>query len=121
MDWKQKFMFIFLQVITFGLIWIYWKKFKTEKNDTLIQDEKITINVEKILEELGGYENIINVIKTYSKLKIFFKKKELINVENIKEIKGVSGIFINDKSIDLIVGPQSGIIYDKYFALKEVE
>ncbi|MGL4342969.1 MAG: hypothetical protein ACRCRZ_00150 [Metamycoplasmataceae bacterium] len=69
----------------------------------------------KLLENIGTIENIVKVEKTYTKLKIFFKSKEIINLNNIEKIKGVSGIFINDKSLDIIVGNQAEIIYDKYF------
>ncbi|MBD5423136.1 MAG: PTS transporter subunit EIIB [Mycoplasma sp.] len=103
---KEKFLFIFLQIITLGLIWIYWKKHskKYNKNDELSQEIRISVDINQLLECLGGKNNISEVENTHTKVKIFYKNRELIKVENIKNINGISGVFVNDKFVVIIVG-----------------
>lgn len=106
MTFKEKTLFILLQIITFGLIWIYWnKKSKTYKDkNSLSQEIKVNINVNKFIEYLGGKENIKNISNTHTKIKIDFVSRNLIQIEEIKSLFGISGIFMNDISLTVIVG-----------------
>ena len=106
MTTKEKFLFIFLQIITLGLIWIYWKKQAKKYNDenTLSQELKVGINVIKLVRSLGGPNNIKNVTNTHTKIKIEYNIRERVDLEAIKNISGISGVFINDNGITIIVG-----------------
>lgn len=106
MTLKEKIIFISLQVITLGLIWFYWKKKakKYNQQNSLSQEVKIGVNVIKLITLLGGPNNIKNISNTHTKVKIEYYIRERVEVENIKKMRGVSGLFINDSSITIIVG-----------------
>lgn len=106
MTFKEKFLFIFLQIITLGLIWIHWKKQskKYQNKDELSQDVKVGINVIKLIQLCGGPQNISEVSNTHTKIKIKYVIRERIKVDEIKKISGISGVFLNDLSLTIIVG-----------------
>lgn len=106
MTGKEKFLFIFLQIITFGLIWIYWKKEYNKQSDEnqLSKKENNLIDVEHLMFLLGQKDNIKKVSATQTKIKIFYKERAKISVEEIRKINGISGVFINDTFIVLLVG-----------------
>lgn len=106
MTWKEKFLFIFLQIITFGLIWIYWKKQYQKQSDeqSLSQKNNSIIDANNLMTLLGTKENIENVVSTHTKIKIFYKNRDKILIDEIKNTKGISGVFINDNFIVIIVG-----------------
>lgn len=113
MNWKQKTIFIFLQIITLGLIWIYWNKKKEQEKDYLSTAKKININIDKLILNVGGIKNIEKIDSTQNKVKFFYKERNDINLEDVKKIKSISGIFINDKSLDIIVGNQAELIKEE--------
>ena len=97
-------MFIVLQIVTLGLIWIYWKKqAKKQNKENVLSESKNNINVNKLIEYLN-IKNIKNIEATHTKVKISYLNRDLIDVEKIRNLKGISGVFINDKAITLIVG-----------------
>lgn len=106
---KEKFWFIFLQVITLGLIWIHWvnKKKQIQKNNEFSFSSKTSINVKDLIDQLGGIDNINNVEFTYKKVKITYKDRNKISIESLKKVKGISGVFLNELGLTLIVGPES--------------
>lgn len=103
---KEKILFIFLQIITLGLIWIYWnnksKKYKNE--NSLSQELKSGINAIKLIKLIGGPNNISEVVNTHTKVKIKYNIRERVQLDEIKKISGISGVFINDVAITIIVG-----------------
>lgn len=106
MTFKEKTLFIFLQIITLGLIWIYWRKEAKKRSDenSLSQELKLVVDVNELLTSLGGNDNVQEITNTHTKVKIFYKDRSLLDVESIKNIKGVSGVFVNDKFVVVIVG-----------------
>lgn len=109
---QERFLYWFLIIITFGLILIYWKTKKIEIKDELSRKEKISININKLISFLGEPENIQSVESTHTKVKIFFKNKEKVNIEKIKEISGISGIFVTSNYLQIIVGNEALAISD---------
>ncbi|WP_022935201.1 hypothetical protein ACJA28_00375 [Mesomycoplasma moatsii] len=103
---KEKFLFIFLQIITLGLIWIYWKKQakKYQVENTLSQEIKVGINVIKLIKAMGGPNNIKEVTNTHTKVKIMYNIRQRVELEEIKNISGISGVFMNDEAVTIIVG-----------------
>ena len=112
---KEKFLYIFLQIITLGTIWIYWnqKNKKYNKQNVLSQDSKISIDINNLINDLGGSNNIKSIENTHNKIKVFYNNYDLININELKENKGISGTFINDKFIALIVGNSANAIVQK--------
>lgn len=112
MTFKEKFLFIFLQIITIGLIWIYWnqQKQKLGQENELSYATKTNFDINKLINLIGEKENILEITNTHTKVKISFKDRTKINPEAIKNLKGVSGIFFNDQTITIIVGNEARII-----------
>ena len=97
---KNKFLYILLSILTLGLLPIFVNKSaKSEK-------VKVTVNATK-LKTLLGKDNVSGVEYTPTKVKIFIKDKGLINVEEIQNLKGITGVFASSKSITIIVGKQA--------------
>ncbi len=59
---------------------------------------------EKLLELLGGKENIISNICCMTRLRVEVKDKSKVNVEEIKKIDDVLGVFDKD-TIQIVLGP----------------
>lgn len=112
---KEKFLFIFLQIITLFLIWIYWNKKKKNfsQENQLSVASKLNVDVKNLIVLLGGKENVTNSSATHTKVKIEYKDRDEINVDSIKNLKGISGVFINEYSITIITGNEARIISEE--------
>ncbi|PYF43110.1 PTS glucose transporter subunit IIB [Metamycoplasma alkalescens] len=106
MNTKNKFLYVFLIIITLGFILIYWKKKykQTETKNYLSKNTKLNFDFDIFLANLGGAKNIANVSSTQKVLKINFHNKELVNILKLKELDGISGMTFQTKSISLVVG-----------------
>lgn len=76
---------------------------------------KETVEFPKLLEALGGEQNISNVTLNGSRISLNFDNKKIVDKDQIKE-NGVETIVISNKKITLVIGKKATIIY-KY--LKE--
>lgn len=113
MTGKEKTIYLFLIIITFGLILIYWKTKKVEVKNELSKKEKITININKLILLLGNKENIKSVESTNTKVKINFINRDNVKIEEIKKINGISGVFATSNYIQIIVGKEAEAIEKK--------
>ncbi len=104
---KEKSLYWFLIIITFGLILIYWKTKKVEIKEELSQKKKIDLNMNKLIILLGNSENIKNISSTHTKVKIDIKDREKIDIKKIKQLNGISGVFASSTYIQIIVGNQA--------------
>ena len=104
MNKRELVLFIFLSIITLGVYPFIVFNFKTpEASNKLSSSKKIVVNVKKLLELLKK-DNISGTEYTHTKVKIFLKDVKKINPEEFKKMKGVSGVFVSNNSITLIVG-----------------
>lgn len=105
MTLKDKIILILLSLLTLGIypIFIFKKKNNTVSSQ-LSNSDKVSVNVEKLVSNLGGSDNIIQVEYTHTKIKAFIENKNLVNVDALSKQKGVSGVFATSKFITLIVG-----------------
>jgi len=110
---QEKILYWFLVIITFGLIFLYWKTKKIEIKSEISKKETITINIDKLLLLLGEQENIKAVESTNTKIKIYFKNRKEIKFEEIKKMNGVSGVFVTSNYIQIIVGKEAQAIERK--------
>ncbi|MCK5806855.1 MAG: hypothetical protein KAG91_00495 [Mycoplasmataceae bacterium] len=105
---KEKFIYLIISIITLGIYPIIINKKTTkETNGDLSEAKKITVDVTKLIENLGGKENIVVVEYTHTKLKIFTRASSAVNVELINGQKGITGVVASSKAITLIVGNQA--------------
>lgn len=107
MTFKDKLILVLLTIFTLGiyLIVVYKGKSKPNSNE-LSRSEKVTLDVNK-LKSLIGEGNVAGSEFTHTKVKIFIKDKNKVDVEGIQKLKGVSGVFATTKYITIIVGNQA--------------
>lgn len=116
---KQKFLYVFLIIITLGFILLYWRKYKqSNKKDYLTVDKRISFNFEHFISFLGGYENIIETSSdshstSQKVLRIKYKDKTKLNIEELKKLNGISGIALNSYGVSLVVGNNAKYIAEK--------
>lgn len=71
---------------------------------------KETTEFPKLLEALGGAENISNITLNGSRISLNFDSKKSVDKELIKE-NGVETIVVANKKITLVIGKKAPIIY----------
>lgn len=69
---------------------------------------------EKILMYMGGAENISKVAHCATRLRLTYKDKNKIQVEDLKKIPGVSGIVQKAGVIQVIIGPNVHDVYNDF-------
>lgn len=117
---KQKFMYVFLIVITFGFILLYWKKYKqTSSKNYLSVEKKLNFDFEKFISYIGGFKNIKDVKSSQKVLTIFYIEKNNIILNELKNLKGILGISIKSDSISFVIGNSAA--YVKGIILKEIK
>ena len=109
---KERLIFILLQIVTLGLIWIYWKKQlrKYQNPNTLSINKTISFAIGDLCDAIGTIENINGVIATHNKVKLIYQDRTKIDQVAIKNLNGVSGLFLNDQGLTIIVGNQAQTI-----------
>ncbi|MDD7897330.1 PTS glucose transporter subunit IIB [Metamycoplasma hyosynoviae] len=111
---KQRFLYIFLIIITFGFILIHWKKYRQrEEKQSLSISTKLNFKYEDLISALGGIQNITSVNSTQKILKISYKNKQEINFDKLKAIKDISGISLTQNTISIIIGNAAIYLKDK--------
>lgn len=105
---KQKFIYVFVSVLTFGIYPILVNKQKyIEANNKLSEAKSLSVNSTVLIKNLGGKDNITFVEHTHIKLKIFINNSSMADIDSINHQKGVTGVFVSSKSITIIVGNQA--------------
>ena len=68
----------------------------------------------KILENIGGKENISNAVHCMTRLRLSLKDKSKANIDALKEIKGVLGAQFNGDQFHVIIGTTVGDVYKEF-------
>ncbi|AAT27986.1 glucose/sucrose specific PTS system IIB component [[Mycoplasma] mobile] len=105
MSKKDKFLYIFLIIITFGLILLYWRKYRQIKpKKELSISTKISFKLEDLIDSLGSKENIKSIKSSNQIVKIAINDNSLVKIDEVKNLKGISGVVNNTTQISLVVG-----------------
>ena len=94
----------------FILASIFLFVFLKRKNNNTQYNEKIT----KIINELGGNDNIISATSKMSRIEFVLKDYELVNKDELKNL-GIQGISKTSQKITLVVGNELAEDLDKAF------
>ncbi len=92
MDWQYVIIFVVLLIIALIIIKIKRKDFSIEIN--------------KLIQCLGGKSNIIDVEVNFSRLKVTLKDMEIVDKEGIQKL-GAKGIVEVDNQLKIIFGSNS--------------
>jgi len=100
--------------IYYIIFYYFIKKFnlKTlgrEKNFIKSSNKNINIKIPKIIEYLGGKENISSIDACITRLRITVVNSSLVQSKKIKSL-GASGIFISGSGIQIVFGTKSDYI-----------
>lgn len=68
---------------------------------------------ERIIEQLGGSENITRLYHCATRLRADLKDKEKANLENIKKLSGVLGVIESVGGIQVIIGNDVAKVYEQ--------
>lgn len=71
----------------------------------------------KIVELTGGAANIERAAHCMTRLRLNLKDNDLIQMEELKALKGVLGAQIQNKQLQVIIGPQVSSLYPEVAAL----
>lgn len=71
-----------------------------------INKKDFTIKINKLIEYLGGKNNIINVESNMSRLNVKVKDTSIVNKDDIEKL-GAKGIVEIDNELKIIIGPNS--------------
>lgn len=114
MTFKDKLILILLSIITLGIYpLVIFKRTPLEVKTELSADDKLSVNIDKLRENLGTEENIVGVEFTHTKVKIYVKEKSKVSMDALSKQKGISGVFATSKSITIIVGNSAKTISEK--------
>ena len=92
MIWQYVLIFVILIVISLVIV--------------KIRKEDFHIEINKLIQYLGGKDNIIDAQMNLSRLKVTVKDTTLVNKEGIQKL-GAKGIVEIDNELKIILGPNS--------------
>ena len=92
-------MYWYYIIIAFILFIISFVIIKIKKKD-------FHLEINKLIQYLGGYENIIDSQINLSRLKVTVKDTSIVNKEGIQKL-GAKGIVEIDNELKIILGPNS--------------
>ena len=71
-----------------------------------INKKDFSIEINKLIQYLGGKDNILSVEVNLSRLKVIVKNVEIVDKDNIQKL-GAKGIVEVDNQLKIIFGPNS--------------
>ncbi|AKF40913.1 PTS sugar transporter subunit IIABC [Mycoplasmopsis canis] len=108
---NNKFKVVFLSIITFGLIWLKWRKKIDHEKNKIYQIDSLPFKINDLVENLGKDNFIIKKLRP-SSVEFEIKEISIVKLEEIKKMKGVSGIFVKSSMISIIFGVYSRAVYN---------
>ncbi|MQS77380.1 PTS beta-glucoside transporter subunit EIIBCA, partial [Lactobacillus halodurans] len=71
----------------------------------------------KILSDIGGKDNVINVNHCATRLRIQYKDKNNIDDNDISKIEGVAGTVLREDEYQIVIGTDVGNVYNEFSKL----
>lgn len=66
---------------------------------------------EKIVNLVGGKDNIAEVYHCVTRLRFYLKDKNVVDIENIRGLKGVMGVQYHTDQLQIIIGNDVNVLY----------
>lgn len=84
-----------------------------------MEEEKMDYKklAERILEKLGGKENVESVVHCMTRLRFVLKDESQVDDEQVKKIKGVIGVMKKSSQYQIIIGNEVASVYKEICAL----
>lgn len=112
------FIYKFIQFLTFGKFGKILSKKHNKPNNSINYSEDIKFEINKLVSLLLGATNIQKAEFTFSRVAIFLNTLENVNIDELKNLPGVSGVVVGTNNISLIVGSTSKFIANSLNNLK---
>ena len=113
MLFKDKLKLIFLSIITFGIYpAMVFRKKDTEVSATLSESSTIKLDINKLISNLGGKDNVKEATATHTKVNFKITSRDNVDIESLQNMKGISGVFATSTSVTIIVGNTAKKIAD---------
>lgn len=114
---KTEYIAIVIMLIVAGIL-LYYGFISFIKNKSLDHDHTTsTIDIESLVQALGGLDNIQEVTHTTSKVSVKLQNQDSIDVKSIQSL-GASGIVEGKETLSMIFGKQSPLIAEDLKNLK---
>lgn len=78
---------------------------------------KYTEMSKQVLEKVGGLDNITNVERCATRLRIHYVKKSKVDVEGLKGIEHVVGVVDKTGQVQVVIGPEVNDAYQEFLAV----
>lgn len=95
--------YIIIALVVIFAIWFIFAKVLKNKKPKEVTLKDIPVDIEALVNALGGKENIKESIANGSKITFFVNKDDVIKVNTLKEL-GASGIIQSTGKITVIMG-----------------
>ena len=84
-----------------------------------MEEEKMDYKklAERVLEKLGGKENVESVVHCMTRLRFVLKDESQVDDEQVKKIKGVIGVMKKSGQYQIIIGNEVASVYKEICAL----
>src|SRR5699024_6349920 len=105
------------ELVCTSLIFAY----KLQKNKEEQKMADFTQDAKKLLEEIGGTENINAVTHCVTRMRFVLKDESKANVKAIEDIPSVKGTFTQSGQFQVIIGNQVGDFYNEFSKVSGVE
>lgn len=97
------FIYIIIALVVIFAIWFIFAKVLKNKKPKEITLKDIPVDIDALINALGGKENIKESVANGSKITFFVEKDDIIKVNTLKEL-GASGIIQSTGKITIIMG-----------------
>ncbi|AAP56894.1 putative PTS system glucose-specific enzyme IIB PtsG [Mycoplasmoides gallisepticum CA06_2006.052-5-2P] len=118
----NKFTWIFLNIITFGILRLVAtkkaKRISSQINQELIKSEKLPFDLDQFINILGGLENIQTTQATLNMIKINVVDKTKVNQDQIKSRLKINGIMWASHDLSLVCGDYASSLSEQINQLK---
>ncbi|QDF64897.1 hypothetical protein [Mycoplasma nasistruthionis] len=117
---KKRFKIWFLTIITFGLIRLKWKNIQNKQKNLVFQNDKLPFEFQELLNCFSNTE-ITKAERTLTKITVFLKQAKQVDLQALKNLKGINGLFVKSDSVSLITGEYTQAIYEQLIEFIETK
>lgn len=82
---------------------------------------EFTKDAQKMLELLGGKENVISFTHCATRMRFVLKESRKADVKKIEELSCVKGSFTQGGQFQVIIGNKVSIFYDEFVVVSGIE
>jgi phosphotransferase system IIB component len=106
----KKFKWILLNILTLGILYFYAKHkakgISTNVNSNLVYSTKVNFNINELVDNLGGIDNITDSSSTLSSLKVSVKDTNIVDKSKFIKL-GAKGAMVNSNQVIILFGDNS--------------